>query len=46
MAFHPCYLLYYEEMKLAKEFKEANITHTIHLWFIYLHLVDFYRKCK
>ena len=23
-----------------------SITHTIHVWYIYLHLVDFYGKCR
>ena len=23
-----------------------NITHRIHAWYIYLHLVDFYGKCR
>ena len=22
------------------------MTHTIHVWYIYLHLVDFYGKCR
>ena len=25
---------------------EDNIPHTIHVWYIYLHLVDFYGKCR
>ena len=24
----------------------TSITHTIHVWYIYLHLVDFYDKCR
>ena len=23
-----------------------NVSHRIHVWYIYLHLVDFYGKCK
>ena len=26
--------------------QNVNITHTIHVWYIYLHLVDFYGKCR
>ena len=25
---------------------DPNLTHTIHVWYIYLHLVDFYGKCR
>ena len=25
---------------------ESTITHTLHVWYIYLHLVDFYGKCR
>ena len=26
--------------------KFAGLSHTIHVWYIYLHLVDFYGKCR
>ena len=25
---------------------DKDISHTIHVWYFYLHLVDFYRKCR
>ena len=27
-------------------FRRCNITHRIHVWYIHLHLVDFYGKCR
>ena len=29
-----------------KDKKTTSITHRIHVWYIYLHLVDFYGKCR
>ena len=26
--------------------KKSTYTHRIHVWYIYLHLVDFYGKCR
>ena len=26
--------------------RTASITHTIHVWYIYLHLVNFHGKCR
>ena len=39
-----CYPKMMPMIRLCKLF--GYITHTIHVWYIYLHLVDFYGKCR
>ena len=40
-ACHACCLL-----KVATKNRGCDPTHAIHVWYIYLHLVDFYGKCR
>jgi len=33
------------ELPVLGESNNADLSHTIHVWYIYLHLVDLYGKC-
>ena len=40
------YIYIYIYIHLLPPWKVYHISHTIHVWYIYLHLVDFYGKCR
>ena len=44
----PCFLWQLVKRKsIARLYVDIYVcTHTIHVWYIYLHLVDFYGKCR